>query len=95
MCRSTVLRHWSKVKEKIAKHNQSLNELNLKSKPLIVNVANEGGRSYVIYKGNLKTIIAYKLDTSTSRMDYRVKRTYVKIDTMEGAIGKTVWAQQV
>lgn len=95
MCRSTVLRHWSKVKEKIAKHNQSLNEINLKSKPLIVNVAYEGGRSWVIYKGNLKTIIAFKMETSTSRLDDREKRTYVVLDKMQGAIGRTVWAQHV
>jgi hypothetical protein len=91
---ASVKRHWKDIKERVDAHNQSLVELNFQAETLTANKAITGTKRWFIYKRDRKTIIAYKLDASSTRMALAENRTYVNIDSIRRAIGRTIWAQQ-
>lgn len=91
---TSVKRHWKDVKERVDAHNESVVELNFKSDALMANMAADEIKRWFIYQGDLKTIIAFKLDASSTRMALAENRTYVNIDSIKRAIGRTIWAQQ-
>lgn len=93
MCRSTVLRHWPK--EKVDTHNLSLEGLNFVTPPLISKKPTDKGLSWVIYNRPLETIATFQLDGPIPPVTYFDKRIHVDIDSIEGAIGRSVWVQKV